>query len=81
MRGLQRLTLAIDDVADSVEHAVKDEAVKADVKDILAALPGALADTFNQVADEVRAARGKNGTPPADSGQLEESDPEQPPPA
>ncbi len=70
--AVDRLARAIDDVADSVEHAIKDEAVKADVKDILAALPGALADTFNHVAAEVRTALEKRDGSP---DHLEQGDP------
>ena len=55
-RAMQRLGKAIDDVADSFEHATKDEAVRQDVKDIFGALPGALTATFEQLSGEVRSA-------------------------
>ncbi|MDH3499522.1 MAG: hypothetical protein OEM97_05330 [Acidimicrobiia bacterium] len=58
-RAIQRLGRAIDEVADSVEHAVKDEAVKGDLKDIFRALPGALTQTFQQVSGDVRRALDK----------------------
>lgn len=54
--AIQRLGRAIDDVADSVEHAVKDDAVKGDLKDIFGALPGALTQTFQQISGDVRRA-------------------------
>lgn len=52
--AMQKLSRAIDDVTDSVENAAKDGAVKADVKDIFSALPGALTDTFQQLAGDVK---------------------------
>lgn len=55
---LRRLGEAIDDMAAAVDEAVKDPAVRADVKDVLTAVPGALADTFNELAADVRRAVG-----------------------
>ncbi len=73
--ALRKLGDAIDGVIDAVGAAVKDPAVKADVKDVGSTLSAAFSKSFAEVSEDLRNAfnrqrgtDGAEGTPPGSDG-------------
>ena len=67
--AVRKLAGAIDDVVDAVTAAVKDPAVKADVKGVGSALSEAMSASFAEVSDDLRRAfRRRDGDGPDATG-------------
>ncbi len=60
--ALRKLGAAIDDVVDAVGAAVKDPAVKGDVREVGGALSSAISTSFTSVSEELRKTFGKGDT-------------------